>query len=63
MHIADHPVLGITMAAAVVSEEKHSDGVVHASPPEDGKASPPEDGKALAIVMFCHNTCGFGVGR
>jgi hypothetical protein len=31
----DHPVLGITMAAAVVSEEKHSDGVEHASPLEE----------------------------
>merc|ERR1712032_1005702 len=40
----DHPVLGITMAAAVVSEEKHSDGVVHASPPEDGPVDEHSEG-------------------
>jgi len=41
-----HPVLGVTMAAAVVSEEKHSDGVVHASPLADGPSSRISDSKA-----------------
>lgn len=42
----DHPVLGITMAAAVVPEEKHSevDGVEHASPVADGPVDEHSEG-------------------